>query len=567
MSFWNHFKYIAPSDANFNIPLEHKIYLDVPGRKRVAENVQKISKVKVKWFSLCLDLFHDRTDLENLVVALRNYDHPYVDTIEISMGDPPLQDNFQLLGEVFRFCFERAVVLKFDFSNLEFDIPEFVWETMKEMPWLRTLEFSQSTGLILGVLRNVSQRNQMVDLIFHDTVLEEDIFVSKLTPFLQNDSHFIDHLTLQASQIPSIEGTEKVLKSLSLEHSLTSLRLWLTFDDSSIIEKSQFMIHHISTVSNLREMILEFYNCNPQWTSLLCQAISGNSSLQKHCVVRAKLVFTKINCNVEVLDKLSKLNILTDLTIISWFDDPLSLRIVFPRLSFLKLCFRKDHAESDSLPAQFNLHEHQSLRSLAISGMGSTSVYSSPFFSHLFESLRVNTTLENLDLEGIEIDENLAQIMFSVLEENRDLSKLNICLREMEVSEIFEIIQRYLESNCGRLEWLKVYCSGGIVRQPVSFFESMVVNRHLKFLWVDEVELEDEISQDVLKEKSKSSVSLVQVRFRGREWEEKFLQFNRQLFLSEIKASLFFKFWQWNTDMQMYREIFSFAGLDHQDDK
>jgi hypothetical protein len=266
-----------------------------------------------------------------------------------------------------------------------------------------------------------------------------------------------------------------------------------------------------------------------------------------------------------MVNALSRLNNLTELIITSWLDEPTNLHIVFPRSSFLKLRFRRDRADPDSLPIQFDLSEHQSLQSLDFAGMGSTSENSSRFLRSFFDSLRVNRTLENLDLEDVYMDENVAQMMFCALEDNQSLSKLNISIPQWEVSKIFEIIQRYFQSNCGRLEWLKINGFGGSIGNPVPFFETLAINRHLKFLWIYEVEHAKDITHDSLKKKLQSNGSLVQVLFRSRVWEEPFLQANRQSFLFEIKSSLFFKFRQLSTDLNMYREIFSFAGFNHQD--
>jgi hypothetical protein len=268
----------------------------------------------------------------------------------------------------------------------------------------------------------------------------------------------------------------------------------------------------------------------------LCQAISGNSTLQERCVIRVVLSFTKTNCSPAVLEALYRLNLLTQLTIRSSFDDSSNLRIVFPRLTVMKMRFVRKHTDPDFVPVHFDLHDHQTLSWLTVCGMGSNSVISSPFFHSLFEGLRANTTLENLDLEGVDIDEKLARIMFSALEENQYLSKLNIHLRETEVSKPFEVIEQYLESNCGRLEWLKICGRAGVLENPVSFFESLAVNYHLKFLWIDEVEHSEQISTEIFKEKFQTNNSLVHVRFIGEEWEEIFFQWATVLGRDQIFA-------------------------------
>jgi hypothetical protein len=205
------------------------------------------------------------------------------------------------------------------------------------------------------------------------------------------------------------------------------------------------------------------------------------------------------------------------------------------------------------------------VRSLEFLG-GGPSTISSDFFHSLFESLRINTSLENLDFQGIDMDEHFARNLFSALAENQHLSKLRICIKVTKVSEVFEIIEHYLQSSNGGLEWFRIYGCGGEIRNAASFLESLTVNRHLRFLWVDKVRHKEQITIESFKEKFQANRSLVQVRFPGIEGEEIFLESNGQSFLSEIKSLLCFRFRHLSTDLNMYREILAFLEDDNPHD-
>jgi hypothetical protein len=503
----------------------------------------------------------NETDIQTTANALRKCTQTHFSEIAISGNPADAQADLSMLLLI---CFEKAVRLSFQRFEDELPSSAFSLISKKTDPmYLDILEFGKiEAKLILPeILKSLSTCTRLkvspIKVDFRSkSVLEErrkyDSKVSRLLEHCQVFNHV--HFEMDVNQLNDIEG---ILEQIQRNSLITCLDL----SGAIMTDMSQMICDNFfETCGWMREINLDI-NLGKS-VVLLLDSISRNQCL-KQCTVNAKMSrVSEYKCqdllnsisrctNLKILHLKCALDMVQDLEPFSSSNiNSLTIHSIFGHWD--------EHDQIFAFPIQ--LRNLQNLKKLQI-------LFEHPkhplndSLSTLIEDLKTNCSLEFLEIQN-DLHGEMLLHLFDFLKFNQTLSRLIIRVHVSKgLDDLHEALSSYLEANTGVLELLEIESERSMRRASIPFPKALLnnfaTNKHLRSC--DFGLINYKIDQKMAINTLNINQSLVKI-FTQVLSRAEFIHRNREHYLSEIRISTLFKFRSTCDEVNLFREIFSFAS-------